>query len=107
MRMRIRYSVTRFFSALVIPAICAAAVVYFGYYAVWGTRGLLVLTDTQARLSVAEEQLASLKSKRAHLEHRIQLLQPGSVDPDLVEEIARDQLLGSAPGQVAVPRHSR
>ncbi|HWU25413.1 MAG TPA: septum formation initiator family protein [Rhizomicrobium sp.] len=107
MGMRIRYSVTRFFSALVIPAICTSAVAYFGYYAVWGSRGLLVLTDTQARLSVAQEQLASLKDDRARLEHRIQLLKPGSVDPDLVEEIARDQLLGSTPGQVAVPRSGR
>jgi cell division protein FtsB len=102
--MRIRYSVTRFFSALVVPAICAAAVAYFGYYTIWGSRGLLVLTDTQARLSVAQEQLASLKDDRGRLERRIQLLQPGSVDPDLVQEIARGQMLGSVPGQVAIPR---
>src|ERR1700683_3080952 len=105
--MRIRHSVTRFFETLVIPAVCAAAVAYFGYYAIWGSRRLLVLTDTQARLSVAQEQLASLKDDRGRLEHRIRLLQPGSVDPDLVEELARTQLLGSTPGQVAVPRRSR
>src|SRR5271166_2757284 len=105
--MRIRYSVTRFFGALVIPAICAAAVVYFGYYTIWGSRGLLALTDTQARLAVAQEQLASLSDDRHRLEHRIQLLQPGSVDPDLVEEIARAQLLGSAPGEIVVPRAKR
>lgn len=103
--MRIRHSVTRFFGALVIPAVCGAAVAYFGYYTIWGTRGLLALTDTQARLAVAQEQLAQLKDDRARLEHRIQLLQPGAVDPDLVEEIARAQLLGSAPGQIAIPRH--
>ncbi len=102
--MRIRYSVTRFFGVLVFPAVCGAAVLYFGYYAIWGNRGLLALTDTQARLSVAHEELASLKGERARLEHRIQLLQPGSADPDLVEEIARSQLLGSAPGQIIVPR---
>lgn len=102
--MRIRHSATRFFGALVIPAICGAAVAYFGYYTIWGVRGLLALADTEARLSVAQEQLATLKDERTRLEHRIKLLQPGSVDPDLVEEIARDQLLGSAPGEIAVPR---
>ena len=102
--MRIRRSVTRFFGALVIPAICAAAVAYFGYYAIWGQRGALALADVQARLAVQQEQLASLKDDRAHLEHRITLLRDGSEDPDLIEEITRGQLLGTAPGQIAVPR---
>src|SRR5277367_5073780 len=102
--MRIRYSVTRFYGALVVPAICASAVAYFGYYTICGTRGLLALTDTRARLSVAQQQLSGITDERKHLEHRIALLKPGSVDPDLVEELARQQLLGSVPGQIAVPR---
>ncbi len=103
--MRIRRSVTRFLSILVMPAICGAMVAYFGYYMIWGTRGLLALSDAKARVSVAEEQLASLKDDRQRLERRIRLLQPGAADPDLVEEIARDRLLGSTPGEIAVPRH--
>jgi len=105
--MRIRRSVARFFAALVIPAISAAAVAYFGYYTIWGTRGLMALSTTQARLAVRQEQLASLKSRHDKLQHRIKLLEPGSVDPDLVEELARSELLEGAPGQVAVPRNSR
>lgn len=102
--MRIRRSVTRFFAALVIPAISAAAISYFGYYTIWGTRGLMALTETQARLEVRQEQLSVLTAERERLSHRIALLKPGSVDPDLVEEVARSQLLEGAPGQVAVPR---
>jgi cell division protein FtsB len=102
--MRIRHSVTRFFGILVIPAIAAAFVAYFGYYTIFGTRGLLALSDVQAQLSVRQQEFASVHADRTRLEHRISLLQPGHVDPDLVEEIARGQLLGSAPGQVAVPR---
>ncbi len=95
---------TRFFAALVIPAICGAAVAYFGYYAIWGTRGVMALSDVQARLAVRQDQLAELKDQRTRLHHRIKLLEPGSVDPDMVEEVARSQLLEGAPGQVAVPR---
>ena len=102
--MRIRRSVTRFFATLVIPALCAAVVTYFGYYTVWGARGLMAYDDTTAQLSVQQEQLASLKDARARLAHRIHLLEPGSVDPDMVEEVARDQMLDSAPSEVAVPR---
>jgi cell division protein FtsB len=103
--MRIRRSVTRFFGALVIPAICAAAILYFGYYLVWGSRGVLALTDAQARLAVAQQQLADVEQDKARLKHRIELL--GSEDPDIIEEIARDQLLGTTPGQVAVPRDKK
>ncbi|HEX9159636.1 MAG TPA: septum formation initiator family protein [Rhizomicrobium sp.] len=94
----------RFFGILVIPAVSAAAILYFGYYLVWGTRGLIALADVSHQLSAKEQQLASLADARGRLEHRIKLLQNGAEDPDLVEELAREQMLGSTPGQIAVPR---
>jgi cell division protein FtsB len=102
--MRIRRSVTRFFGLLVVPAICMSATGYFGYYAFWGGRGILALSDTRAHLLVEQEQLASLRADRMALQHRIQLLEPGSVDPDMVEELARSEMLDSSPGQIAIPR---
>ena len=105
--MRIRRSVTRFFGVLVIPAISAAAIAYFGYYTLWGTRGLIALADTQARISLEQDKLASLSEQRARLERRIHLLKNGAEDPDLIEEVARAQMLGSVPGQIAVPRDRR
>ena len=89
---------------MVLPAICGAVSAYFGYYAVWGSRGALALEDTQAKLGVQQEQLAQVHDQRVRLEHRIDLLRPGQVDPDLVEERARTDLMDGAPNQVAVPR---
>ena len=54
---------------------------------------------------MAQQQLADAQRDNARLQHRIALL--GSEDPDIIEEIARDQLLGTTPGQVAVPRDKR
>jgi cell division protein FtsB len=105
--MRIRRSVTRFFSASVVPAICAAIVAYFGYYAIWGERGALALSDTRASLGVHQEQLTQIRDNRLRLQHRIALLEPNSVDPDLVEELSRGELMNSAPDQVAIPRDAR
>ena len=102
--MRIRRSVTRFFSVLVVPAVTVAVVTYFGGYAIWGNRGILALEDTQARLGVQQEKLAQLQDSRTRLEHRIALMEKDSADPDLVEELARGQLMDGAPNQVAVPR---
>lgn len=96
---------TRIFTASVIPAIAAATIAYFGYYTIWGARGVLALYDTNARLGVQEEQLATLKDSRERLQHRIELLRKG--DRDMLEETARDQMLDSVPGQVAVPREKQ
>ena len=46
--MRIKRSVTRFFLALILPAITLAVVGYFGAYAIWGNRGILSLEDLKA-----------------------------------------------------------
>jgi cell division protein FtsB len=103
--MRIKRSVTRFFMALILPALSIAVVGYFGSYALWGERGLLVLEDTQARLGLQQEKLAQVALQRDRLAHRIQLMEEGHADPDLVEELARTQLMDGAPNQVAVPRN--
>ena len=101
--MRIKRSVSRFFAVLVVPAIIVAVVAYFGAYAIWGNRGVLALEDTQAQLGVRQQQLSELQASRQRLEHRIALMEKN--DPDLVEELARTQLMDGAPNQVALPRH--
>jgi cell division protein FtsB len=100
--MRIKRSVTRIFTLLVLPAITLAVVGYFGAYAIWGNRGILALEDTQAQLGIRQQQLAEVQANRQRLEHRIALMSRN--DPDLVEELARTQLMDAAPNQVAVPR---
>ena len=91
--------------ALILPALSIAVVGYFGSYAIWGERGLLVLEDTQARLGIQQEKLAFVNSQRDRLTHHIQLMAAGHADPDLVEELARGQLMDGAPNQVAIPRN--
>lgn len=102
--MRIRRSVTRVFGRTVLPAVSAAVVCYFGYYAVWGERGYRALHAVQAQEAQAHDHLAALTDQRQRLEHRIALMKSANPDPDLVEELARSKLMDGAPGQVAVPR---
>src|SRR5271170_1794744 len=102
--MRIKRSVSRFFGALILPALAIAVISYFGFYAVWGERGIFRLEDAQARLGVGQAQLAQVQGDRDRLSHRIQLMEGDQADPDLVEELARGQLMDGAPNQVAIPR---
>ena len=105
--MRIKRSVARFFTLMVLPAVTIAVVSYFGGHAVWGERGILALEDAQANLALQQQQLAQLNHARVQLEHRITLMNRANPDPDLVEELARTQLMDGAPNQVAVSRSAR
>jgi cell division protein FtsB len=86
--MRIKRSVTRFFMALILPAVSIAVVGYFGSYAIWGERGLKTLEDTQAKLGIQQEKLAQVTAERDRLAHRIQLMEDAHPDPDLVGDSA-------------------
>jgi cell division protein FtsB len=57
----------------------------------------------QAQLGIRQQELSELQANRQRLEHRIALMEKN--DPDLVEELARTQLMDGAPNQVALPRH--
>jgi cell division protein FtsB len=89
---------------MVLPAVCGAVTAYFGYYAVWGSRGALALEDTQAKLGVRQEELAQVHDQRVRLQHRIDLMKPGEVDLDLLQELQRQKLMNGAQNQVQVPR---
>jgi cell division protein FtsB len=90
-----------------IPAVCVAVSLYFGYSGIFGERGLVALQNTRAQLDVARRDLATARGQREALQHRISLLDGKTIDPDLLEEVARGQLLESGPGEVAVPREKR
>ncbi|HUB85694.1 MAG TPA: septum formation initiator family protein [Rhizomicrobium sp.] len=100
--MRIKRSVTRFFGASLLPAICTAVIVYFGYYAISGTRGYTAYHTVSAELAAQQQKLASVRGDRMRLEHRIDLLD--QADPDMVLEVEHNQMTGSAPGEMAMPR---
>jgi cell division protein FtsB len=99
-----RRSVARVVGALVVPSICAATIAYFGYFTIWGERGLMALAATQAQLATQREQLDTVREARERLQHRIQLLRSGHADADLVQEIRRNQLMGAEAGEIAIPR---
>lgn len=105
--MRIKRSVKSFFGGIVIPAISIAVAGYFGYHAFNGPRGYIAYQQASAQLAADNARLAVAQNQNGRLRHRIALLQPDHVDYDLVEELARGQLLASSPNQIAVPRHPR
>jgi cell division protein FtsB len=89
---------------LAIPVICFAVTGYFGYSGIFGERGLLAWQDTSAKLAIKKQDLAQVRGQRVALQHRIALLDGKTIDPDLLDEVARSVLFQGRPGEVAVPR---
>lgn len=74
------------------PVLGVLAVGYFGYHALHGDRGLFALWRLQHQIAGASQQLATLEAQRQKLQHRVDLLYPQSLDPDLLGERAREML---------------
>ena len=74
------------------PLIGLGAVGYFAYHTVEGDRGVLAWMHLRDDIVDAELQLAKVTSERQQLEHRVLLLRPDHLDPDMLEERARAML---------------
>ena len=81
-----------------LPQIVGAAIcAYFAYHAVQGDRGLIAWLQLSREIAQSEALLADLSAERAALEHRVSLLRPESLDPDMLEEQARTMLNFAGP----------
>jgi cell division protein FtsB len=70
-------------------------IVYFGFHALTGDRGLLTAGQRDDTLTQRTVELKQIKTERMDLEARAQLLRDSSLSADLLEERARS-LLGFA-----------
>ncbi len=76
--------------------------IYFGYHVVNGSRGLLASQKVSDELRLAEKKLARTKSERQRLELRVERLRDGTLDHDLVDELARETLSMTEPDDVII-----
>lgn len=84
-----------------------ALALYFGYFAVYGKHGLINWVRLNGEIALKQGELDRTKAERAALEHRVRLLRPESVDPDLLEEQARARLGLSQGDEVVILKDKR
>ena len=77
-------------------------ILYFGFHAFTGERGLLSSTQRDAALAAKSKELAELRVQRQDLEARAKLLRDTSLSADLLEERARSLLGFSHPNDYVV-----
>lgn len=84
------------------PVIGVCAVVYFAYHVIHGDRGLLALWQLKQKVSNLRAQLTSTEAERDQLERRVKLLNPESLDPDMLNERARLMLNYGEDGEMVI-----
>ena len=100
--MNIWFDIRKRLKQSVTPTICIALAAYFAYHAFQGDRGVLAMNRLNSEIELAKFELAKSEKKRGYLDNRVSLMRPDGVDPDLLEELAREQLGMVHPDDVVV-----
>jgi len=79
----------RYAGRVVRPVLGTLVVAYIAYHAVQGDRGLLAYFTYSQEVNRAAVTLQDVQRVRKKMAHRVALLRPESLDPDLLEERAR------------------
>ena len=75
-----------------IPAVYLLILGYFAFHAVEGDYGLFALKKLQDREVALLAERAKLDSEKKRMEKRVALMRPESLDPDMIDEKARESL---------------
>lgn len=81
----------------------AAALALIGGWVLFGPTGLFAWSDYSRALQASRAELVELRAEQARLANRQRLLDPRHVDPDLAEELVREQLNLIHPDDIVIP----
>ncbi|MCG8512197.1 MAG: septum formation initiator family protein [Rhodospirillales bacterium] len=74
------------------PVLGVCVVAYFAFHAVQGDRGMIAWWNLKQRVAAARAALTDITAHRKLIEHRVGLLHPNSLDPDMLDERVRRML---------------
>lgn len=85
-----------------LPSVCILLIGYFVSHAIAGPTGALAWKDYHRQRSVLQAQAAVVAEQKAAIARQIKLLDPAGVDPDLADELVRQNLNVIKPDEVIV-----
>lgn len=88
-----------------LTALAFGVFVYFSFHLLHGDRGYFALQGAKQRLAQTQERYENIKSEREHLQHRVVLLRPQSLDIDMLDERVRAVLGYSHPDELIIPEN--
>jgi cell division protein FtsB len=100
--MVIRPRIRAFLAALGLYVLAALFIGYFGVNAYTGNHGIVAKQNLDQRIADLMRELAATRSERERWEHRVALLRSDRIDPDMLDERARQLLDYADPRDVTV-----
>jgi cell division protein FtsB len=85
---------------IIVTCVCCALLGYFGWHAFEGPRGFPYRDRLQAEVAELAAKREAAHAERLRLEDKVALLRPESIDPDLLDELARGNLQLAKPTDV-------
>lgn len=89
---------------LIVPALTAVVLSYFGYHVYHGEFGIDSKDRLRERAAVLQGELDTLRAERHALESRVRLMHDGTIDRDMLDEQARRSLNVSGPDELTIMR---
>lgn len=86
----------------VVTCACLGLLGFFAWHAQEGPRGFTFREKLASQSRQLSDELATIKKQRSDFETRVALLRPESVDPDMLDEMARSTLDVAGPNDLIV-----
>ena len=79
----------RYLFDIIVMCACLLLFGLYGWHAQYGPRGFDHQAALKARVAALEDEHDAIRSRRESLEARVGLLRPETIDPDMLDEMAR------------------
>lgn len=78
--------------ALTFNSLMFLLIIYFTYHSISGERGVMAYIKLKKQLVIRSEMLLELQTQRKKLDASVRLINPKTLDKDMVDELARREL---------------
>ena len=87
-----RHQFSKYLKQSLQAILLSAISIYLGYHFVQGENGVTAWLKIARQIENSNAELVKLTKERKALEHRVKLMRPETLDPDLLEERIRTVL---------------
>lgn len=105
--MESRVALSRYLRAALLPAVCILLIGYFVSHAITGPTGVIAWKEYKTERAALTKQAAESAEVKAAIDRKVKLLDPRKVDPDLADQLVRENLNVVKPDEVVVQLDSK
>jgi len=91
-RVIVRHQFRKYLKHSLQAILLTAISIYLGYHFIQGENGVIAWLKIAHQIENSNTELVKLTKERTALEHRVKLMRPETLDPDLLEERVRTVL---------------